>query len=473
MADQHSDTPRPLDRLKARLLRAAGVWLLMCLALAAALTWARVQDNRQDVLDQGSQRLQAFSDSVDTHFRALAALGQALAQQPSLADFLLTQPVPTTEAPAPERRAALQAQLKASPAVRDMSEHLLKLVQDFQIRQAYLQDTQGISVADSAHADPVSTLGASFRTREYFIQAMELGAGFQFVMGSVSHKPGFNFSARISRDGRPLGVLILKTDQPSMQRMMNDNGGRLLAVVDRNGMIVAGNRGDDLIHLMPDAADPAVRGVDVDGVYRGMPGRLDWQNGQISVGGQQLPVWLIDGQPYLAQSVNLPDHPYRLWVMSPLQGEQRILVFGAVNVLIAAMLGWGSLWLYWRRAERHAALERARNETLAMTRALPLGLFRYRVEANGQGQFIHIGTGARRLFGALADDWEQAPQKAWLACGQTDGRPPTEPQEMQIKLDGQPRWLSVNSAVEHTPDGGATYDGYWLDVSARRRAELR
>ena len=473
MADQHSDAPHRLDRLKARLMRAAGAWLLMCLALAAALTWARVQDNRQDVLQQGSQRLQAFSDSVDTHFRSLAAIGQALAQQPSLADFLLTQPVPASEVPTPERRAALQAKLKASPAVRDMSEHLLKLVRDFQIRQAYLQDTQGISVADSAHSEPISTLGASFRTREYFIQAMEVGAGFQFVMGSVSHKPGFNFSARISRDDRPLGLLILKTDQPSMQRMMNDSSGRLLALVDRNGVIVAGNRGDDLIHLMPDAADPRVRGVDIDGVYRGMPGRLDWQNGQITVGGQQLPVWLIDGQPYLAQSVNLPDHPYRLWVMSPLQGEQRILLLGSANALVAAMLGWASLWLYWRRAERHAALEQARNETLAMTRALPLGLFRYRVEADGHGQFIHIGTGARRLFGALADDWEHAPDKAWQACGQNDGRPPTEPQEMQIRLDGQPRWLSVNSAVEHTPDGGATYDGYWLDVSARRRAELR
>ena len=74
MAENDIDAPRPLDRLKARLLRAAAVWLLLCLALAGALTWQRVQDNRQDVLRQGSQRLQAFSDSVDTHFRALAAL---------------------------------------------------------------------------------------------------------------------------------------------------------------------------------------------------------------------------------------------------------------------------------------------------------------------------------------------------------------------------------------------------------------
>ena len=473
MAEKDIDAPRALDRLKTRLLRAAAVWLLFCLALAGALTWQRVQANRQDVLKQGSQRLQAFSDSVDTHFRALAALGQALAQQPALADYLLTQPVRINEVPTAEQRMALQARLKSMPAVKAISEHLLGLVHDFQIRQAYLQDAQGIAVADSAFSEPITTLGASFRSREYFIQAMELGAGFQFVMGSVSHKPGFNFSARISRDGKPLGVLILKTDPPSMQRMMHDDAGRQLAVVDRNGVIVAGNRSDDLIHLMPDAADPEVRGVDVDGVYRGMPGRLNWHDGQIAVGGQQLPVWLIKDQPYLAQSVNLPDHPYRLWVMSPLQGERQILVIGAINGLIAALLGWSLLWVYWRRAERHAALEQARNETLAMTRALPLGLFRYRLEADGRGHFVHIGAGARRLFGALANDWEHAPQKAWQACGRADGRPPTEPQEMQINLDGQPHWLSVNSAVEHTRDGGATYDGYWLDVSARRRAELR
>ena len=473
MAEKDIDASRPLGRLKVRLLRAAAVWLLLCLVLAAAVTWQRVQANRQDVLKQGSQRLQAFSDSVDTHFRALAALSQALAQQPALGDFLLTHPVPLTDATAAEQRQALQARLKASPAVKAMSEHLLGLVRDFQIRQAYLQDTQGIAVADSAFSEPISTLGASFRSREYFIQAMELGAGFQFVMGSISHKPGFNFSARISRDGRPLGVLILKTDPPSMQRMMNDAAGRILAVVDRNGVVVAGNRVEDLIRLMPDAADPSVRGVDLDGVYRGMPGRLNWRDGQISVGGQPLPVWLIDDQPYLAQSVNLPDHPYRLWVMSPLLGEQRIVALGGAAGLLAAALGWSLLWLYWRRAERQAALEQARNETLAMTRALPLGLFRYRVEADGRGHFVHIGAGARRLFGALADDWERAPEKAWQACGRADGRPPTEPQEMEIRLDGQRRWLSVNSAVECTRDGGATYDGYWLDVSARRRAELR
>ena len=473
MADHDIGAPRALEQLKARLLRYAAAWLLLCIALACAWTWHKVQDNRQEVLEQGGQRLQAFSDSVDTHFRALAALGQALAQQPSLADFLLTQPVPTHITPTLEERPRRQAQLKASPAVHAMSLRLMEVVHDFQIKQAYLQDVQGVAVADSAYSDPVSTLGASFRTRDYFIQAMERGHGFQFVMGSISHKPGFNFSARISREGRALGVLILKTDPPSMLRMMNDTAGRILAVVDSNGVIVAGNRSEDLVHLMPDAPDPGVRGVDVDGVYRGMPRRLNWQSDQIIVSEQRLPVWLIDGKPHLAQSINLPAHPYRLWVMSPLLGESEILMLGIVNSLVASALGWGLLWVYWRRAERHAAVEQVRNETLAMTRALPLGLFRYRVEADGQGRFVHIGTGARRLFGSLAEDWEQFPQEAWRLCGSPDGRPPTEPREVRIQLDGQARWLSVNSAVEHTRDGGATYDGYWLDVSARRRAELR
>ena len=473
MADHGIGATSALDRLKARLLRYAAAWLLLCIALACAWTWHRVQDNRQDVLAQGSQRLQTFSDSVDTHFRALAALGQALAQQPALAEFLLSQPIPANVTPAPEKRPQRLAQLKASPAVHAMSLRLMEVVNDFQIRQAYLQDVQGVAVADSAYSDPVSTLGASFRTRDYFIQALERGSGFQFVMDSVSHKPGFNFAARIDRDGRALGALILKTDPPSMLRMMNDTGGRILAVVDSNGVIVAGNRSDDLVHLMPDAPDPGVRGVDVDGVYRGMPRRLGWQDGQITVGDQRLPVWLIDGKPHLAQSINLPAHPYRLWVMSPLSGEQEILMLGIVNSAIAAALGWGMLWVYWRRAERHAAVEQVRNETLAMTRALPLGLFRYRAEADGQGRFVHIGAGARRLFGALADDWEQVPQEAWRLCGCPDGRPPTEPHEVQVQLDGQPRWLSVNSAVERNRDGSATYDGYWLDVSARRRAELR
>jgi PAS domain S-box-containing protein len=473
MESNQAEAPRELDGLRARLLRLAAVWLLLCLALAALGTWQRVQDNRQDVLKDGGERLQAFSDSIDTHFRAVAALSQALAQQPVLADFLLKQPVPTDESPSPATRENRRVALQSSPQVAAMSEVLARHVRDFQLQQAYVQDVQGVAVADSAHRDPVNTLGASFRAREYFIQAMETGAGFQFVMGRVSNKPGFNFSARINRADRPVGVLVLKTDPPTMQRMMNDASGRILAIVDRNGVIVAGNRRENLIRLMPDATDPAQRGVDIDGVYRQAPQRLSWQNGQISVGGQSLPVWLIGDEPHLAQSANLPDHPYRLWVLSPLNGERRILASGAIAAGLLTLGGWGLMWLYWRRADRRAALEQARNETLAMTRALPLGLFRYRLEASGRGRFVHIGAGAQRLFGELADGWRRDPAQAWSLFGCPDGLPPTEPREVQVSLGGQTRWLSVNSAAEHGQDGATTYDGYWLDVTARRRAELR
>ena len=473
MEDKQVDAPRQLDRLRSRLQRVAAIWLLGCVALMGLVTWQRVQDNRQEVLQDGSERLQAFSDSVDTHFRAVAALSQALAQQPALAEFLLSQPVPTDTPASATTRMAWQASLQASKEVAAWSEVLARHVRDFQVTQAYVQDVQGVAVADSAHRDPVNTLGASFRTREYFIQAMETGAGFQFVMGSVSHKPGFNFSARIDHAGRPVGVLVLKTDPPAMQRMMNDASGRVLAIVDRHGVIVAGNRRDDLIHLMPDATDPAQRGVDIEGVYRQAPKRLGWRDGQITVAGQALPVWLIGGEPHLAQSVNLPDHPYRLWVMSPLTGERQILVAGGLGGALLTLVGWGLLWLYWRRAERRAALEQARNETLAMTRALPLGLFRYRVDAGGTARFVHIGAGARRLFGDLTDTWLRDPAQAWSLFGDGQGLPPTEPREVQLNLQGQARWLSVNSAIETSPDGSVTYDGYWLDVSARRRAELR
>ena len=219
-------------------------------------------------------------------------------------------------------------------------------------------------------------------------------------------------------------MLILKTDPSTMQRMMNDSAGRLLAVVDKNGVIVAGNRNDDLIRLMPDATDPGVRGVDVEGVYRGTPRRLDWQDSEITVANQRLPAWLINGKLHLAQRVNLPDHPYRLWVMSPLLGEQRIMIFGAFNGLVSVAMGWALLWVYWRRASRQAEIERTRNETLAMTRALPLGLFRYRIEPDGRGRFVHIGAGARRLFGTRAEGWERSPEDAWRLLGQTENRPP-------------------------------------------------
>jgi len=465
----HTDGPRLLRR---RLLQAGGLWLLLVALGGALLTHGRLQSHRLDAAGGGQQRLSSLQDNVETHFRFMAGLSQVLASQPALIGFLegnaTTNPAPLTGT---QREALRLALLRRAP-VREMGEHLSDVVNNFQIRQAYIQDAHGTSLADSLQDEAISTLGANFRTRDYFLDAMERGAGFQFVMGRISNKPGFNFSARIQSPERHLGVLILKTDPESMRRLFVDTVGRVLLLVDRNGVVVAGNRPDDTLHKMPQAPELSDH-ADIDGVYRRLPPTLNWGMDTTRIGEDNRPVMRIGGMPYLAQSQALVGYPFQVWVMTPLAAERDIMLSSALGGLTLLLLGWSALWAGWRRHEREQAVEQARREALDMTRALPLGLFRYRVDTTGSGRFGHVGPGAAKVFGPVLAAWMNTPRRLWGPVDTAQDRPPTEPVEFPLQRDGQTRWVSVNSAVATDARGGQVYDGYWLDVTARKRAESR
>jgi PAS domain S-box-containing protein len=444
---------------------AALAWLLLVALAATLITRDRLRAHESTVASGAQLRLQALHDNVETHFRTLAELAQVLARQPAMVAFLEGTQAPKSANLNAEQRKALRESLLKQPPVVDMGRQLSDLVRSFRIRQAYVQDAHGTSLADSHQDEEVSTLGANFRTREYFIDAMERGSGFQFVMGSVSLKPGFNFTARIENARRHLGILVLKSDPESMRRLFTDTVGRILVVVDHNGVIVAGNRPQDLMHRLPQA--PALSPhVDVPGVYRRMPAELDWQiSGPATVN--------VDGQPYQAHSREMDGYPYQLWVLSPLANLASIELTGILGGVALVVMGWLSLWAGWRRVERTHAVEQARAEALEMTRALPLGLFRYRVSPSGQGRFSHIGPGAAKVFGAQLDELLKAPARLWGAGTQAASLPPTAPTEFPLELEGGSRWVSVNSAEATSPGGDKVFDGYWLDVTARKRAESR
>ena len=473
MSDDVLAVPSDLARLRTRLLRAAALWLLVVVAASATLTYNRLMSLRQDAVTRGQQRLQVLHDNIETHFRTVAGLAKALASQPDMAQFLRQTTLPDAAQVAPESRLALQAELLSRDPVQRMNVRLEELVRWFQIRQAYIQNTQATSVADSDQGSSSSTLGANFRHREYFLQAMSEGTGFQFVMGRISHKPGFNFSARISEDGQALGVLILKTDPNSMQRMLIDSVGRVLAIADHNGVVVASTRAKDLLQTVPKPPRQRLSNAEIQSVYLQTPKPLPWRETTVDIRGEARPAVLIDGKRYLSLSLDMAGYPYRLWVWAPLLNESDVMTAGVLGGLLAGTLGWGILWTLWRRSERQHALEKARRETLDMTRALPLGLFRWRVDSDGQGRFSHLGPGAQRIFGEALPRLLDHPESLWQLTDQDARHPPQQPTEFEWRNGGQTRWISVNSAAARTPDGDTVYDGYWLDVTARKRAEHR
>ncbi|MBT9611593.1 MAG: response regulator [Aquabacterium sp.] len=473
MSEDVLAVPTDLNGLRKRALRAALIWAMVAVTATAAFTCVRLNNFYRDAHARGQQRLEILRDNVEAHFHTIAGLSHALAAQPDMAQFLLHTSVPAIAGTQAQQRLRLQSELLSRDTVQRMSTRLEELAHWFHLRQAYIQNTEGTSVADSDLSPEASTLGANFAQREYFQQAMSEGLGFQFVMGRISQKPGFNFSARISDNGHPLGVLILKTDPTAMQRLFQDTVGRVISIVDRNGVVVAGNRPSDLLQSVPDARPSNLTASEILAVYLKTPQPLPWQKISVGLVGDAWPGTVIDGKRHLAQSLALEGYPYRLWVWTPLAQEADMIDSGVIAALALTGLGWAVLWAWWRRNERRHAVEHARHEALEMTRALPLGLFRWRVSPDGSGHFSHVGPGVERIFGDAWPALQANPQDLWRLASPDASGPPPHAVEFEWRHGGQSRWLSVNSAVAQTADGNAVHDGYWLDVTARKRAESR
>ena len=453
----------------------AAAWAAVVALATTGLAHWRLQAHRQQVAEGGGLRLQSLRSNVENHFLTLTSLGKVLARQSAYIAFLRQPLLPETTVNSKVPRETLRDQLSARPEVQAMSLQLKQVVSDFQITQAYIQDIYGTSVADSLLTDRAhSSVGGNFRVRDYFSGAMDRGSGFQFVMGTVTATPGFNFSTRIDDAGRPLGILVLKSSSDSLARLFADSTGRILAVVDNNGVIVGGNRSAYIGRQLPTAPPLDKDAVAVQGAYLGVPERLDWQAERLRLGNESRSVMVVEGQRYLVQRGVLKDYPYELWVLAPLTQEAALLWTGITGAALLTAMGWLVLWSRYRRQEREEVAAVAQRETLAMTRALPLTLFRYREAPDGRGRFTYIGANAPQLFGMDEAQVRAHGGKLWGATpGTPASSPPTQPVEFCLERGDRPRWIRVDSAVAESPDGGKVYDGYWLDVSNTRVLESR
>jgi two-component system sensor histidine kinase/response regulator len=449
------------------------MWLLIITILAGIVHLQRLGGWRHEVQAAGAMRLSSLRDNLEGHFRNLGSLGRVVAQEPLILDSLRAKAVPDATQVGEDDRIPLRELLRNRVDVRNVSRRLDRLARDFRLRQIYLQDIHGTVVADSTWEDPLTTLGANFRVRDAFSQALQTGESFQFVMGRVSKKPGFTISVRVDDADQPMGVLVLKLDVQTMPELFEDPLDRALVVVDANGVMVAGNRPDWCLRQVPGGIDLSTQLKDAAGLYRGIPSSVGWTPDNIRVDGTELPGWRIDGQAHLAQTAAVPGAPVAVWVLSPL-GAERALAFNTLGwASLAALLGWGALWLSWKRQERLRLLAAVRKDTLDMTRALPLALFRFRRQLNGEGHFAFLSPLAPAMLGRSDADLRTTPAWPDTPLGSPSDTPPLQPTLWAVQVGDDTRSLIVHSAASLEADGTQVFDGYWQDVTAHRRAESR
>lgn len=106
----------------------------------------------------------------------------------------------------------------------------------------YLVDATGTAIAASNRLDADSFVGANYRFRTYFSEAMALGTGEEYALGSVSHRPGLYLSERVERGGRLLGAVIVKVEFDDLEKSWQQGGGRTV-VRDAAGQVALTSEG--------------------------------------------------------------------------------------------------------------------------------------------------------------------------------------------------------------------------------------
>lgn len=472
-ASVNRTTDRELHRRAAWPLWAlAGAWTLL---VAAGSFWVIENEQtrqRQRNLQAAQQRLGTLQESLNLSMRQLAALPRALGRETSMQQFLQAVRLPPgSEQPGADARETLAALLK-QPAVAEMSRSLQNLAQDFNLSTMFLLNEHGIGVAHSDLHSAPSPTGGNFSNREYFRQAMQLGAFAQFAVGRVTNVPGFFFAGRVDRGGKPLGVLAIKQEPQAMARLFDDEH-RPVVLTDHHGVIVMGNRPRWVLSHLPladrlDLPQPEQRLL-----YNRAVSSLEARLEELALNGRQMPLITISGRSYLAVQGPVADGKYTAWVLAPLDGDKtRLWAWGTTAVLLLLM-GYWALAMAAQRGHRLHGLMNARQELHDMAHALPLAVFRYRVESSGRSSFTFLSRETESVLGQDITTLQNDPTAPWRMAGLPNQAPPIEPVEIAVTVQGEPRWVLCRSTPITHPDGSTTYNGYWMDITEQKELNAR
>jgi len=460
-------------RLRAATLIAA-VWTIVAAALAGLLANDSVRTSREQSLSATQTRLDGTRNTIALMLHQLAALPADLAHRGQVQALLAASRDPDLDhASAAEREKVLAARAR-DPLVRTVRGLLDRMIDDFDVPLVVLIDRTGNPIVDSAVDKRIQTTlrAGSAASRSYFQQAMATGAGSQVVVGRLSKIPGLYLAHRVESEGQAVGIALVKQDADSLSQILGDAEGSRLFVTDANGVVVFGNRSEELFHRLPNA--PATSEAAARSIYQAIPPVLDWRLSPTSIGTRQALEAEVDGHSHLLVSAPLGEQDFTVWVMSPPRNDLHLIS----KVLLGVAAGWLAgcllLWVGWRRLQSLEEALRARQELADVAAVLPLRIFRYQQPADGsRGRFLFLGQGADHLLGIDAQALRDDPESPWRMTGDAAALPPTEPVEFRVQRGERSAWVLAHSARQQEADGSAVYNGYWLDVSARRQAQSR
>ncbi|MEA3120939.1 MAG: two-component system, NtrC family, C4-dicarboxylate transport sensor histidine kinase DctB, partial [Paraburkholderia sp.] len=188
--------------------------LAVALAAVCVLTWRIAWERGIEALQQQAA---ARAD------RTAGALKDTLNRYESLAYLLASHPLveDAIRRPSPDNLTV------ANRYLQDVNRHA-------QANVTYVIRADGLCVAASNGDQGDSFVGVNYRFRPYFVDAMKGDVGRFFGIGTVSRVPGYFISEPVYRNGRIVGVAVVKLN---LEWFPGADASEPLLVADNNGVI--------------------------------------------------------------------------------------------------------------------------------------------------------------------------------------------------------------------------------------------
>ncbi|MBT0667649.1 sensor histidine kinase [Novosphingobium profundi] len=135
--------------------------------------------------------------------------------------------------------AAERAGAGSGAPIDTLNEKLERLARATGAAAIYVVDRDSLAIAASNWRQADSFVGSDYAFRRYVRDAQRKGAGQQFALGTVSHKPGL-FLAQRTRSG---GVVVVKLEFDWIEAQWRQAGG-ITYVTNRSGVIFVTSRPD-------------------------------------------------------------------------------------------------------------------------------------------------------------------------------------------------------------------------------------
>ena len=195
----------------------AAFWIVMAvLAVLAADALAR-RDAENSANRQAATTAALHGAVLRSELERQRAVPSVLAQDPDLLALLA--------APSPERVARLNRKFEA-------------LASEVRAAALYVLAADGTTLAASNWREPTSFVGANYRFRPYYLEAMRDGQSAFFALGTVSGRPGLYLARRIDGvAGRPAGVIVAKVEFDALEQEWRASG-EPTYVTDPDGVVL-------------------------------------------------------------------------------------------------------------------------------------------------------------------------------------------------------------------------------------------